>query len=340
MADPDLLYAGNFANRRFFNPWWRFRLGPRKLLRLALTPNPYDKSRAPVVPVVQNSGAELAGRQESAKLTWVGHATFAIHDQDDVALTDPHFGKRAFSSARKSPPGLPLEAIPPDAFAVVSHSHYDHLDGWTVARLPQTVEWFVPLGLASWFRKRGRQRVSELGWWESARRGRWTVTCLPSQHWSRRTGQGINKTLWCSWLLDSGRHRYYFAGDTGYFDGFKEFRRRFAPIDVALLPIGSYEPRWFMRYQHMDPAEAYRAFQDLGARYMLPMHWGAFDLTHEPVDLAPAVFQRAVAAAGGDPERSPLLAVGEGWHLPAGDRAGTGDTMESCPHAKSEYGPR
>ena len=89
--------------------------------------------------------------------------------------------------------------------------------------LPESVEWFVPLGLAEWFRERDRPNVTELGWWQSAERGRWKLTCLPSQHWSRRLGQGTNETLWCSWLLDSGEYRYYFAGDTGYFHGFREY---------------------------------------------------------------------------------------------------------------------
>jgi N-acyl-phosphatidylethanolamine-hydrolysing phospholipase D len=241
-------------------------------------------------------------------------------------LTDPHFSKRAFLPARQFEPGVPLESIPPDAFAVISHNHYDHLDAGTVDRLPESVQWFVPRGLAEWFRDRGRLRVTELGWWESARRGRWTLTCLPSQHWSRRLGQGLNQTLWCSWLLDSGEHRYYFAGDTGYFHGFREYGRRFDPIDVALLPIGAYEPRWFMRYQHMDPEEAYQAFLDLGARFMIPMHWGTFDLTHEPMDQPAQEFALRVAAEGADPTRSPILGIGESWHLPPPDPGNdTGD---------------
>jgi N-acyl-phosphatidylethanolamine-hydrolysing phospholipase D len=315
--DPPSLYAPHFDGRSFFNPWNRFELRRLDLLRFALERNPYEERRSPQVRVVPNDGASLAGVQQSAEITWVGHATFVIHDGDDVVLTDPHFSKRALIPARENPPGVPIESIPPDAFAVLSHNHYDHLDAGSVDRLPASVEWFVPLGLADWFRERGRPNVRELGWWESAQRGRWKLTCLPSQHWSRRLGQGTNQTLWCSWLLDSGEHRYYFAGDTGYFHGFREYGRRFSPIDVAMLPIGAYAPRWFMRYQHMDPSEAYRAFLDLGARYMLPMHWGTFDLTHEPVDEPAREFDRVVSEAGGDPARSPILGIGESWHVPA-----------------------
>jgi N-acyl-phosphatidylethanolamine-hydrolysing phospholipase D len=276
--------------------------------------NPHDKSGPIDVPTLANDGSYLAGVEHSATLTWVGHSTFAIHDRDDVVLTDPHFGKRALIPTRQAPPGLPVEAVPPDALAVISHSHYDHLDEWTVKALPRSVGWFVPLGLAEWFRARGRADVVELDWWESATRGRWTITCLPSQHWSRRFRQGVNETLWCSWLLDSGDYRYYFAGDTGYFHGFEEYGRRFGPIDVALLPIGAYEPRWFMKWQHMDPAESYQAFLDLSARFMLPMHWGTFDLTDEPVDLPPRELANVLERHGGD-ARVRTLAIGERWTL-------------------------
>lgn len=228
-----------------------------------------------------------------------------------MILTDPHFGKRALIPARLQPPGIPIESIPDDAFAVISHNHYDHLDAYTVDTLPPSVEWYVGLGMAQWFRDRGRNRVVELDWWQSAQRGRWTITCLPAQHWTRRLGQGTNAVLWCSWLIDSGETRYYFSGDTGYFSGFAEFQKRYGPIDVAMLAIGAYEPRWFMEYQHLNPEDAYRAFLDLGARFMIPMHWGTFDLTDEPVDLAPRVLEEVVAKAAGDPERVRTLAIGE-----------------------------
>ena len=311
------LYAPHGRPGAFFNPWEPFEPSVLRFLRWQLlSRNAYEKDRAPQVARLANDGTYLAGVEHSATLTWVGHASFAIHDGSDVVLTDPHFGERALVRKRVVPPGIPLESVPPDAFAVVSHDHYDHLDESTVERLPASVGWYVPLGLGPWFRERGRNRVVELDWWESARRGRWTVTCLPSQHWSRRIENGANSTLWCSWLLDSGDFRYYFAGDTGWFHGFQEFGRRFAPIDVALLPIGAYEPRWFMRYQHMDPAEAWQAFLELGARFFLPMHWGTFDLTDEPVDLPPRELEQVIRERGGSLQPVHFLAVGERWKVP------------------------
>ncbi len=296
------LYAPHREDGTFFNPWGRFESSVWSFLEWRLSSNPYDKGHDAGPAVLENDGAYLAGTEHSATVTWVGHATFAVHDRDDVFLTDPHFTKRALIPVRVVPPGIPLDSIPADAFAVISHNHYDHLDEGTVEGLPASVGWYVPLGLADWFRERGREDVTELDWWQSARRGRFTITCLPSQHWSRRVGQGARKTLWCSWLVDSGDYRYYFAGDTGYFHGFREFGRRFGPIDVAMLPIGAYEPRWFMAYQHMDPAQAYQAFLDLGARTLVPMHWGTFDLTDEPLDLPPRELAEVVARRGGDPD--------------------------------------
>jgi N-acyl-phosphatidylethanolamine-hydrolysing phospholipase D len=316
LPEAPALYAEHERNGEFFNPWDPFDWSFWRFVRWRFSRNAFDKSRDPVVPAVANDGRSLAGFEHSAAVVWVGHATVAVHDDDDVFLTDPHFGPRALLPRRQVAPGIPLESVPPDAFAVVSHNHYDHLDAWTVENLPASIEWYVPLGLADWFRERGRARVVELDWWQSARRGRWTITCLPSQHWSRRIEQSTNSTLWCAWLLDSGTRRYFFAGDTGYFAGFAEFGRRFGPIDVALLPIGAYEPRWFMRYQHMSPEESYRAFLDLGARYMVGIHWGTFDLTDEPLDLPPRALQEAVAAASGDPARVKVLAIGERWHVP------------------------
>jgi N-acyl-phosphatidylethanolamine-hydrolysing phospholipase D len=313
---PASLYAPHGEPGRFFNPWAPFPVRPLAVARWWLSRNAYDKSGPVRVPVVANDGARLAGVEASASVTWVGHATFAVHDEADVFLTDPHWGPRALLPRRETPPGVPIEAVPPDAFAVVSHSHYDHLDAWTVDRLPDTIEWYVPLGLGDWFRERGRTRVVELDWWQSARRGRWTLTCLPSQHWSRRIGHAANETLWCSWLVESDRRRYYFAGDTGYFHGFAEFGRRFGPIDVAMLPIGAYEPRWFMRYQHVNPAEALQAFRDLGAGHMLAMHWGTFDLTDEPVDHAPRALADALREAPELADRVHVLAIGQRWHLP------------------------
>ena len=140
--------------------------------------------------------------------------------------------------------------------------------------------------------------------------------CVPSQHWSLRIGQSENSTLWCAWVIASDERTYFFGGDTGYFHGFTEIGKRYGPIDVALVPIGAYEPRWFMRYSHMNPAEAYQAFLDLGAQWMIPCHWGTFDLTDEPYDEPPRKLRQVVQAAGDSLDPIKIMAIGERWEVP------------------------
>jgi N-acyl-phosphatidylethanolamine-hydrolysing phospholipase D len=204
------LYAPHHGDDGYFVPWGRDdSSGGLAFLRWQFSKNAYSGMPRAAAPRVENDGASLARPlpRGEAELTWVGHATFAVHDGEQVFLTDPHFGPRALLPKRLVAPGVPLAAIPADAFAVVSHSHYDHLDAHTVDALPASVAWFVPLGLAEWFRARGRENVVELDWWQSAQRGRFTITCVPSQHWSKRIEHATNATLWCAWLIDSGERR-------------------------------------------------------------------------------------------------------------------------------------
>ncbi len=317
-ADPAALYAPHGQPGAWFNPWQPWNKRATDLLRWAVSRNAYAGERRdpPEVPRVENDGAFLAAAENSASVTWVGHSTFLIHDEEEVCLTDPHFGKRALLPQRYHPPGVPITAIPHSAFAVVSHNHYDHLDAYTVETLPASVTWFVPMGLKDWFHNKGRLHVTELDWWQSTRHGRWQITCVPVQHWSQRLVHARNATLWCGWVITSGTYTYFFAGDTGYFHGFTEIGNRFGPIDVAILPIGAYEPCWFMRYSHMNPAEAYQAFLDLKARWMVPCHWGTFKLTDEPIDEPPRELRRVVEAAGGRLDPIRILAVGERWVIP------------------------
>jgi L-ascorbate metabolism protein UlaG (beta-lactamase superfamily) len=314
VTDPvDTLRAPHFANGRFFNPWGVGKATFRDLVRWKLlSRNRYDKGRPPRVPRVANDGAALRRRADTPEATWVGHATFALQDGLEVLLTDPHFGPRALLPRRCEAPGLPLVAIPDRAVAVLSHNHYDHLDRWTLARLPKGIAWRVPLGLGQFVRRFGFADVEELDWWQSCECRGFRLTLLPAQHWSRRLSQPDETTLWGSWLIESLRMRTLFAGDSGYFRGFAEFGRRFPKLDLALLPTGAYEPRWFMKPVHMNPEEALAAFRDLGAAHMLPMHWGTFDLTDEPIDEADRVLERLLAAESpGFRRRVHRLAIGE-----------------------------
>jgi N-acyl-phosphatidylethanolamine-hydrolysing phospholipase D len=291
----DSLHAPHFAHGRFFNPWGVSKAGFRDLARWKLlSKNVHGRRRPPDVLRIENDGAALASRDGPPELHWIGHSAFAVRDGARVLLTDPHFGPRALLPRRHLPPGVPLAAIPAHAVALLSHNHYDHLDRFSLAGLPKGIAWRVPLGLARFVRAFGFDDVEELDWWRTVDCRGFRLTLLPAQHWSRRLSQPDETTLWGSWLVESENLRLYFAGDSGYFHGFAEFGRRFPGLDIALLPIGAYEPRWFMRPVHMNPAEALRAFRELGARHLLPMHWGTFDLTDEPIDEPPRELVRCL----------------------------------------------
>lgn len=303
---------------RFTNPPdWPVRHGFSGVLRWQLRgrPQPEPDFRPPLVP---NDGAELRANQQRPSVTWIGHASLLVQLDGVNVLTDPVFSAGMFTLRRLAPPGVALSNLPPIDLCVVSHNHRDHLDEESVRGLGPEVQYVVPLGLAAWFKRRGLKRVVELDWWEStevrARGGVVRVTLVPAQHWSMRVALDVNKSLWGGFVIESPTARVYFAGDTGYPSAFREIGRRFPGIDYALLPIGAYEPRWFMQPQHISPEEAALAFGELGARALVPMHWGTFRLSDEPLGEPPRLLRQAMAA---DEHKLVQLAIGETrWDKP------------------------
>ena len=257
-------------------------------------------------------------------ITWLGHATFLLQMGGLNILTDPHLTERAsplswMGPARYVPPAISLAELPHIDLVVISHNHYDHLDRATVVHLNAQAggppRFFVPLALAAWFNAQGISEVIELDWWESRQSHGIGVHFVPAQHWSTRTRLDRNKTLWGGWILEVDEFRFYFAGDTGYSQDFADIGARFAPIDLAAIPIGAYEPRWFMNTQHVNPIEAVRIHRDVGARYSVGMHWGTFVLTDEPLDEPPRELQRARDAAGIAASHFFLMDIGETRYL-------------------------
>lgn len=315
----DALYAEHRHQGRYYNPWAPFTPSWMGLIKAYLRPNPY--ADAPELPVPRRAlSLKQLTPPPAPQISWLGHATTLIQAGGSAIVTDPHLTERALIYRRQSAPALAAEQVatlPELKLALISHNHYDHLDADTVAALPADLNWLVPAGLGAWFRARGRHRVHALDWWQQVRVDGWLATCVPLQHWSSRIGMGRDTSLWCGWLLERDELRVLFVGDSGYFHGFAEIGRRFGPIDVAILPIGAYAPRDFLGYQHMDPAQAWQATQDLQARYLIPVHWGAFDFSQEPLAEPPQELMRQVRAAGGDPRRAVVLPVGGQWRLPA-----------------------
>ncbi|MGW1886834.1 MBL fold metallo-hydrolase [Streptomyces sp. NPDC001970] len=266
--------------------------GVRVMARLAregaLRPASAGLADIPQLPFAP--GPLPAAEPGTVAVTWAGHASWVVAIGGLTVLTDPVWSRRILGTpARLTPVGIRWEDLPRVDAVVISHNHYDHLDAPTVARLPRRTPLFVPAGLGRWFRRRRFTRVTELDWWEAAELpapggGAVRFDFVPAHHWSKRTLTDTCRSLWGGWILtDQQGRRVYFAGDTGYGHWFKEIGRRHRDIDLALLPIGAYAPRWWLSTVHTDPEEAVQAFQDLGAHNMAPMHWATFVLSAEPV---------------------------------------------------------
>ncbi|MFC5213096.1 MBL fold metallo-hydrolase [Streptomyces coerulescens] len=245
-------------------------------------------------------------------VSWAGHASWVVRIGGLTVLTDPVWSRRILGTpARITPVGVAWSALPRVDAVVISHNHYDHLDAPTLRRLPRETPVFVPAGLAGWFRRRRFTRVTELDWWEAAELSGVRFDFVPAHHWSKRTLVDTCRSLWGGWVLTApDGQRVYFAGDTGYGHWFTRIGERYPGIDLALLPIGAYDPRWWLSDVHCDPEEAVRATQDLGARRMAPMHWATFVLSAEPV-LEPLTRVRAAWEKAGL-DRQDL------WDLPVG----------------------
>lgn len=227
----------------------------------------------------------------AAVVTFIGHSTFLIQTAEGNVLTDPMYSRRAgpfnlFGPRRVRRPAVPFDDLPPVSAVLLSHNHYDHCDLATLGRLARRDDPLVvtPLGNERIVRSAGIRRVEELDWWQPAKTCSLPITLTPARHFSARTPWDRNRALWGGFVLAVGSRRIFFAGDTAYAPFFRDIRQRLGPIDLALLPIGAYEPRWFMHVVHMNPAEAVQAHLDLEAPESIGMHFGTFQLTTEGID--------------------------------------------------------
>lgn len=269
-------------------------------------------------------------------LTWIGHATALLQIGTANVLTDPHFSDRASpvqwaGPKRWQPPGVKVEDLPRIDVVVISHNHYDHLDADSVLALnaqPGGPPLFVvPLGIERWLEGVGITNARALDWWDSVQVAGLTITLTPVQHWSRRTLADTNTTLWGGFAIEGASHgvhrRVFFSGDTGYSaQHFRDIGARFGGFDLALIPIGAYEPRWFMRQQHVNPEEAVRIHEDLRARRSVGIHWGTFQLTDEPLDQPVRDLAAARAARGVGDDEFFVLRHGETRRLDGPQLAG------------------
>ncbi|NND00233.1 MAG: MBL fold metallo-hydrolase [Gammaproteobacteria bacterium] len=257
--------------------------------------------------VTPNDGLFLRenARHSTPTVTWIGHATLLVQMEHLSFLTDPIWSKRPspvrwIGPNRFVEPGLSINQLPEIDFVVISHNHYDHLDLPTLRRLAQrspATKFFVPLGNAKLLRDNGIEQVEELDWGETVRVAGVTIHCLPAQHWSKRRLGDDNKSLWSSWAIAGADRRFYFAGDTGYFQGFAEIGEKLGPFDLAAVPIGAYQPAAMMRESHMNPEQAIQAAVNLQAQRALAIHYGTFNLSDERLDEPPRRFRLAAEQA-------------------------------------------
>ena len=244
-------------------------------------------------------------RVEDARIaaTWIGHSTILLQTQGLNILTDPFFSKRAsplqwIGPARARQPGIALKNLPPIDFILLSHSHYDHMDKPTLRWLAknQNAKLITPLQNAR--HAKGFEAV-ELDWHQSHGHGHATITTLPTLHWSRRTFSDTNQSLWGAFLIELPAGSIYFGADTGFGTGetFKQVKEKFGSPRLSLLPIGAYEPRWFMAPHHMNPAEAVKAHQLLGTKQSLAIHHGTVQLADEAIGAPTLALDEALAKA-------------------------------------------
>jgi L-ascorbate metabolism protein UlaG (beta-lactamase superfamily) len=217
-------------------------------------------------------------------LTWIGHASFLIQFTDLNVLIDPNFANWLFLLKRVKRSGLRIEHLPPIDLVLLTHAHFDHFHKPTLRRLPRPKIGIMPWGVGDLAADLGFERIIELEWWESFAHKNWKVTLTPSKHWGARTLRDHHRG-YGGFVLEHQGRRIYHAGDSAYFHGFKEIGRRLPP-EIALLPIGAYHPESFRR-MHMGPDQAIRAFKNLGAQCLVPMHYGAFRLSFEDMDEPP-----------------------------------------------------
>jgi len=262
------------------------------------------------VPFVHNDG-KLLRKGDKNTLTWIGQASFLIQLTGKNVLIDPVMSMNIGWIRRNSPPGIAWAAMPKIDLVLITHNHRDHMDAPTLKKLGSDPVYLVPKGLGRWFRRNGFRRIIEMGWWQQEEVAGLNITFVPAEHWSRRGITDANTSWWGGFIIEKDGLRLYHSGDTGWFDGFAEIGQRFDEIHAAMLPIGAYAPRWFMKPQHINPDEAVDALTALGAKRMIPMHWGTFKLSDEPLDEPPQLLREAWERSGLSDSSLEIPALGQ-----------------------------
>lgn len=311
------LYEPHEKDGLFFNPWLKSDHGLGRVVTWKLSSSQsYDDQEVVKPKVYEDTESQLLNNGDNDFILWIGHGSFLIRTGDQTWLLDPMFSKRALLPARKIPPALSAKTTTrlfPRLNVVISHNHYDHLDEESIRQLSDGYTFYVPKGLLKIVRKwQPGARIVEMDWWQTRKlQPGYELHCLPAQHWSRRALSDVNSSLWASYMIISPSLTIYFGGDSGYFIGYREYGKKYPKIDYALIPTTAYHPRWFMHENHMNIAEAVRAFQELGADYFIPTQWGTFKLGDNPPGYPIMDLKRFIHLEKLHPDQYQELGIGE-----------------------------
>ncbi|MDR0477791.1 MAG: MBL fold metallo-hydrolase [Desulfobulbaceae bacterium] len=314
--------SDHFDGQRFFNPGQANNETFSKVLKWYAIRKRQPWPAFSALPVTDKPPGKVEGN--GLRIGFVGHATVLIQTQGLNILTDPLWSRRASPFTWTGPkrvhsPGIGFDALPPIDLVLITHNHYDHLDMTTVVRLWQRHRplIIVPLGNDRIIRDRlANARIEARDWGQQvAVVPGLTVHVEPIQHWSARSPWDRNRALWAAFLLATPGGKIYFVGDSGYGDGdnFRATAARHGPFRLAILPIGSYEPRWFMAANHMNPEEAVKAWHDLGRPLMLPTHYAMFQLADTGYETPLRDLRAAMLATAMADGRIRPLQAGEHW---------------------------
>lgn len=283
---------------------------------------PDHSEYADSIPFQQLDLQQVLRPAEQPQISWLGHSTFLIQYQGINILTDPIFSDYASPTSligpkRYVPHTVDYKLLPEIDYVIISHNHYDHLDLSTLEQLLQQddkPQYFVPLGIGDWLLKNDlpEEKFTQMDWWQEWQNGAIKVSAMPSQHWSGRGLWDRRKTLWASWYVQIDSFQFWFAGDTGFSeDLFKTIGSSVAEIDLALIPVGAYAPRDFMKAYHVNPHEAVKIHQLIGAAKSIGMHWGTFPLSAEKPTEPPRLLKKAVLQAHLQEEAFQVMTLGQ-----------------------------
>ena len=297
----------NIENNKKFSDVWKWRREAKNLQKdlTDLIPQAADKQIA----FMQNNTVQPT-------ITWVGHATFLIQLGGVNILTDPVWALKMGFRPRITQPGLTIKELPEINIVLISHGHYDHLDFPTLRQLKGEPTYLVPVGFKNLFLRKGLKNVEELTWWDNRTFDQLQFTFVPAQHWTRRGLFDLNTSHWGGWVIKNADQQVciYFVGDSGNFSGFQEIGKKFS-IDYLLMPIGAYEPEWFMSESHINPDDAVKAYLELEAENFIPMHYGTYDLSDDTGSKALERLIKAWNEKRLDSSKLLILQLGETIHL-------------------------